>query len=105
MGYKRITNPVTMQVSTADTLRLRVNQQLKACKEKINSCPEHQKFVKLQQAALLCRLFQKQVIIDHETPEGMKRIKALVSLSTPKMVVLQDGTFIDIEAIKNIDIV
>jgi hypothetical protein len=45
------------------------------------------------------------VIIDHETPDGMKRIKALVSLSTPKMVVLQDGTFIDIEAIKNIDIV
>jgi hypothetical protein len=94
-----------MQVSTSNSIRQKVNKQLKECKEKINSCPEHQKFMKLQQAALLCRLFQKQVIIDHETPDGMKRIKALVSLSTPKMVVLQDGTFIAIESIKNIDIV
>lgn len=94
-----------MPVSTPNSLRQKVNMQLKECKEKIQSCPEHQKFVKLQQAALLCRLFQKQVIIDHETPNGIKRTKAMVSLSTPKMVILQDGTFIAIEDIKNIDIV
>lgn len=79
--------------------------QLKECKEKINSCPEHQKFMKLQQAALLCRLFQKQVIIDHVTEDGPRRTKAMVSLSTPKLVVLNDGSFISIESIKNIDIV
>lgn len=94
-----------MSFSTSDRIRQKVNMQLKECKERINSCPEHQKFVKLQQAALLCRLFQKQVIIDYQTQGGMKRLKAMVSLSTPKLVVLEDGTFISIESIKNIDIV
>lgn len=83
----------------------KVNVQLKECKNKINTCPEHQKFMKLQQASLLCRLFQKHVIIDHQTAEGVKRTKALVSLSTPKMVIMQDGTFIAIDSIINIDIV
>ncbi len=94
-----------MPVFTSERIRQKVNKQLKECKEKINSCPEHQKFIKLQQAALLCRLFQKQVIIDHVTPDGLTRTKAMVSLSTPKLVVLNDGTFIAIESIKNIDIV
>ncbi len=94
-----------MSISTNDVIRQKVNQQLKECKDKINSCPEHQKFLKLQQASLLCRLFQKHVIIDHETSKGMTRTKALVAFSTPKMVILQDGTFITIDSIKNIDIV
>lgn len=94
-----------MSFSTPDSIRQKVNRQLKECKERISTCPEHQKFVKLQQAALLCRLFEKQVIIDHVTENGPCRTKAMVSLSTPKLVVLNDGTFISIESIKNIDIV
>ncbi len=94
-----------MSVYTSERIRQRVNKQLKECKDKMNSCPEHQKFIKLQQASLLCRLFQKHVIIDHETPNGLTRTKAMVSLSTPKLVVLNDGTFIEIASIKNIDIV
>ncbi len=90
---------------TVPDIRQKVNEQLKECRDKMHTCPEHQKFMKLQQASLLCRLFQKHVIIDHETPQGMKRTKALVSLSTPKTVILQDGTFIEIDSIKNIDIV
>jgi hypothetical protein len=35
----------------------------------------------------------------------MVRTKALVAFSTPKMVILQDGTYIAIDSIKNIDIV
>lgn len=89
----------------SESIRRRVDQQLKECRDKLNSCPEHQKFMKLQQASLLCRLFQKHVIIDHETPKGRVRTKALVILSTPKVVILQDGTFIPIDTIINIDIV
>ncbi|CAN5276217.1 hypothetical protein BH09BAC1_BH09BAC1_12080 [soil metagenome] len=94
-----------MPVYTNENIRQKVNLQLRECKEKMNTCPEQQKFTKLQQAALLCRLFQKHVVIDHDTSQGVVRTKALVAFSTPKVVILQDGTCIPINSIKNIDIV
>jgi hypothetical protein len=94
-----------MSTIASESIRRRVDQRIKECRDKLNSSPEHQKFLKLQQASLLCRLFQKQVIIDYQTSEGRVRIKALVSLTTSKVVILQDGTFIPIDSIINIDIV
>lgn len=94
-----------MSVISQEAVRKKVDQQLRECKNRMQTCPEHQKFVKLQQAALLCRLFQKHVVIDHTSAQGNVRTKALVAFSTPKMVVLQDGTFIAINSITNIDIV
>jgi len=37
-----------MPVTSNEGIRQKVDLHLKQCKDKINTCPEHQKFLKLQ---------------------------------------------------------
>ena len=77
-----------------------ISRKIRERRSKARVCPNHQLYLKLQQMSLLCRLFDKKVQID--TRQGS--IVTPVYLATPKTVILNDGRFIPISDIVEVNV-
>ena len=64
-----------------------------------------QKMEQLQQASLLCKLFNKQVAITWQDSVGIRQIITALYLVTTRTVVLREGRFIPLQQITHIDLV
>lgn len=81
-------------------VRQRISEKLRARQTRASRCAKHQLYEKMQQMSLLCRLFNKQVRIELDD----EQIVTPVYLATPQTVILKDGRFIPLSAIRNVNI-
>lgn len=85
-------------------LKARVNARLRDRKTKAQYCSEQKLYARLQQMSLLCRLFQKQVKILFKDSTGQEPIVTSVYMATPRTIILQDGRFVPLRDICDVNI-
>lgn len=82
----------------------RVRSRLSAVK----NCPEtmvrHRKREKLQQSALLCKLFNKKVTLVYRHDDELHEVNACAYLVNEKHVVLKSGQILPLNCIEDIRI-
>ena len=86
-------------------IRGRVRSHLIEGKKNANLKENLKKQEQLQQAALLCKLFCKQVKIAWLDAKGITQVITSVYLATPRTVILRDGRYVPLEQIITIEMV
>ena len=86
-------------------IRNRVRSHLIQGKKNANLKENLRKQEQLQQAALLCKLFCKQVKIAWLDATGIRQVITSVYLTTARTVIFRDGRYVPLEQIITIEMV
>jgi hypothetical protein len=84
-------------------IRDRVRSHLINSKKNAHLQENLRKQEQLQQAALLCKLFGKQVKLSWLDDTGFRHANTSVYLTTPRTVILRDGRYVPLEQIISIE--